>query len=287
LAAFWYGTERHSFWAFIALGADKPERQSTGIVRGRPHRLGRSHTKRAFFARLLPPALHHNHSNQHANCLPQSLAASGVYLREESVNRGLRLKFPHNTCQRRAVMMELGFLHSPLAVSIIKELKHGVEWLFRIVDDVGEFLPLSVFQERASCHSDNWHPNLQAVFQCGSVKYKLKTYKYCISNSEICKDGPEHKFSLCLPAHPAEWQTTEERPLTARKWPLTLVDQRCQYPRPNFRDSFPANWNAPGSYDCRILPESATILAAIPVKLAFLSKECLKPPLHFSILEVQ
>jgi hypothetical protein len=94
----------------------------------------------------------HNHANQDANCLPQSPAASGVYLRQESVKGGLRLKFSNDTSQRGAVMVQLRFRHSPLAVGVVKELQHGVERILRIVHDVGKLPSLSIFQKPTPRH---------------------------------------------------------------------------------------------------------------------------------------
>jgi hypothetical protein len=52
------------------------------------------------------------------------------------INGGLCFQFANHASQRRAIVMQFRFLHSPLTIRIIEKLEHCIEWLFRIVEDV-------------------------------------------------------------------------------------------------------------------------------------------------------
>jgi hypothetical protein len=54
-------------------------------------------------------------------------------------------------------MVQFRFFHTALAIRIGEELEHGIEGLFRIVDDVGERLPLPIRQELLSGDTDLGH----------------------------------------------------------------------------------------------------------------------------------
>jgi hypothetical protein len=147
------GAEWHTSVAFIALAADEPERQSSRIVRRSPRSSRRSYAERALSPSLPPPATFHNHANQYANRLSESCIAPGVYAREELINGRLRFKLSHKASQRGAVVVQFGFFHTPLAVHVVKELKHNVERLVPIVDNIGERLSLAIVQKVVSRHA--------------------------------------------------------------------------------------------------------------------------------------
>lgn len=57
-------------------------------------------------------------------------------------------------------MVQLRFLHAPLAGRVVKKLKHVVEWLLRIVDDVGKSSSLWVIQKVVLCHTSFRHSSM-------------------------------------------------------------------------------------------------------------------------------
>ncbi len=59
---------------------------------------------------------------------------------QKSINHGLRFKFSYNACQWRTIVMQFGFLHSPLATFIAKKLDHFFKWLLRSGELKGMFL---------------------------------------------------------------------------------------------------------------------------------------------------
>ncbi|MEX0818641.1 MAG: hypothetical protein WD070_03580 [Pirellulaceae bacterium] len=64
--------------------------------------------------------------------------------RQELIDGRLRLELADDAGHRRAVMMQFGFFHPPLAICVVKELNHTIERLFRVVNDIGKRLPLRI-----------------------------------------------------------------------------------------------------------------------------------------------
>jgi hypothetical protein len=96
----------------------------------------------------------HDDADQHANRLPKSLGALGMYSSEESIDCRVCFKLPHDTSQRSSVVVYLRFLHAPLPVFVVKELKHLIEGIIRIVYDVGERSALTIVKKRLSRNGD-------------------------------------------------------------------------------------------------------------------------------------
>ena len=60
-------------------------------------------------------------------------------------------------------MVRLGFLHPPLPVFVVEELKHLLERLLRIVHDVGERSALPIFNELFACDGHFRHFGTLAI----------------------------------------------------------------------------------------------------------------------------
>ncbi len=79
---------------------------------------------------------------------------------------GDRLQLPHDTGQRRPVMVDFGVLHPLLTSRIVEELEHLVERGVRIVEDVGERLSMTIREELLSRDQHGRLHGLSAFIIC-------------------------------------------------------------------------------------------------------------------------
>jgi hypothetical protein len=146
-AAFSYGGEYDALLRLIALSTKEPKRQSARVVIWcTPHRRT-TNAQRALFAGLSPPATLHDHSHQNANRLPQTLVTLGLNRAQKLVDARQRFEFPHDAGHGGAVMMSLGFLHTPLASRVVEEFEHLVKRLAGIIQDIDKRSSLPIFQK--------------------------------------------------------------------------------------------------------------------------------------------
>ena len=107
----------------------------------------RSHSERTFLACLFPTATFHNHSHHHPHGLPQTLGSPGMLRCQELVYFATRFKLAHHARQWRTCVMNLGFLHPPLSIGVVKKDQNPIKWLQRIVRHVGKRAPLAIVEE--------------------------------------------------------------------------------------------------------------------------------------------
>jgi hypothetical protein len=106
MAALAHGAERHAFVAFVALGSDEPECQTSCIMCGRPRNSRGANAKRTLAARFPPPTTFHDDANQDTNRLSKSRIPPDLYARKKPINGGLRFQLPHDASQWRAIVVQ-------------------------------------------------------------------------------------------------------------------------------------------------------------------------------------
>src|SRR5688572_5236809 len=141
----------------ISLGTNEPESQTTAVVIRSPCRRRASHAQRSFFASLSPPATLHDHANQHADRLPQSLTAPRMFGREKLVCGRSRFQLADNSRHRRPIVVRLGFFHTSMLVCPIEEFQHLIKRLLRVIQDVRKRSPLPVLKKLFSCDARACH----------------------------------------------------------------------------------------------------------------------------------
>jgi hypothetical protein len=85
-----------------------------------------------------------------------------VFGGEKGIDGGLGLKLSHNACQRRPVVMNLGFHHAALTSWVVEELQHRVERLLGILQYVSECPALTVLKKMVA--GQDYSPHFRAPF---------------------------------------------------------------------------------------------------------------------------
>jgi len=81
---------------------------------------------------------------------------------EKVINGWLRLELSDDSCQRGSIVMDFGFLHATLPVSIIEEVEYSIERLLGIIRHVGECPALTVLKKIATSDVHIGHFGLQS-----------------------------------------------------------------------------------------------------------------------------
>jgi hypothetical protein len=157
-----HGREYDPLLRLIALSTKKPKRQTACVVIGCARSCRTANAQRALLAGFSPTATLHDHPHQHSNRLSQALVPLGLNCAQKFVDARQRFKFPHDTGHWGPVMMRLGFLHTPLPISVVEEFERLAEGLVGIVQNIGERSALSIFQEFFACDSSFDHDWLLA-----------------------------------------------------------------------------------------------------------------------------